>query len=100
MTHDDFKLIAKTATRFLQPWSYETEFHTKEKTWGIWSEDDSQSVICQHVQTIDDARLIAAAPDLLAALVHLLRGQLSPSGSVAAWAQAREAVAKAEGGAA
>ena len=49
-------------------WTFETESHTDESTWGIWSDDDSQEVVCQHVQNIDDARLIAAAPDLLAAL--------------------------------
>ena len=49
----------------MSKWTFETEAHTKEKTWGIWDDEGGGEVVCQHVQTLEHARLIAAAPELL-----------------------------------
>ena len=54
-------------------WTFETETHTQERTWGVWDDEGSGEVVCQHVQTLEHARLIASAPKLLAALDRIFR---------------------------
>ena len=76
------------------PWTFETELHSCDTTWGIWSNDDDEEVICQNVQDIQTAALIAAAPDLLAALERIVSVQGS---RLALKGMARDAIAKAGG---
>ena len=57
--------LSKSEGGSMSKWTFETEAHTKEKTWGIWDDEGGGEVVCQHVQTLEHARLIAAAPELL-----------------------------------
>ena len=86
------------------PWTFETELHSCDTTWGIWSNDDDEEVICQNVQDIQTAALIAAAPDLLAALENTLEDFIAIGGEDSERSgvviEARLAIAKAKGGAA
>jgi len=64
--------LSKSEGGSMSKWTFETEAHTKEKTWGIWDDEGGGEVVCQHVQTLEHARLIAAAPELLAAVTDAI----------------------------
>ena len=65
----------------------------------IYSEDRTQSGLVTDAEHIADARLIAAAPDLLDALQQLCNERKAGLASLETWEKARAAIAKAEGGA-
>ena len=66
----------------------------------VWSIDDEGNkslpfVACKHIDQEANARLIAAAPDLLEALQAVLANCMDSKGLADAYKQARAAIAKA-----
>ena len=71
------------------------EWRTMARTYGTEGEEEIGSIVM-----LANARLIAAAPELLEALQSVLDNCLDSEGLCAAHAKARAAIAKAKGGAA
>ena len=81
------------------PWVYRKQMTgitgVRRDLYGIgYERDNAVWFVAEHANE-EDARLIAAAPDLLAAAKALIRE--SPSAASPAWLALRDAMAKAEG---
>lgn len=80
------------------PWRV-AQINATDKPWAVIGQGPhGDEIVAGYLRTEADARLIAAAPDMLAALqVLLASASYSTDAMDAAEAQARAAIAKAEG---
>jgi len=78
------------------PWNFETCPINGHLVIGALPGEDSPEVVAR-VQHPDNARLIAAAPDLLAVANQITNGDIGPVELIRIIAAARAAIAKATG---